>query len=74
MKKYTSVLIAVLGLALAGCTTAHHVTKWEYRFVSGDQNRLNQLVAPLAADGWQVMSVTSASGDNAVVTLRRSQK
>jgi dienelactone hydrolase len=74
MKNFIRALIAVCGLVLAGCTTSHPTQRCEYKFVCGDGNFLNQQVSRLASDGWQIMSVTSASTNNySVVTLKRPQ-
>jgi uncharacterized protein YceK len=50
MKK-SLLLMAVSGFLLAGCCTAHHVTKWEYR----QTNTLAE-VNQLADQGWTVVN------------------
>jgi hypothetical protein len=44
-------LIALCGLLLAGCQTAHHVTKWEYRQATSLKE-----VNELADQGWTVVN------------------
>jgi hypothetical protein len=50
MKKPLSI-IAVCGFVLVGCSTTHHVTKWEYRMASS-LSEVNQL----ADQGWIVVN------------------
>ncbi len=50
MKK-SLLLITACGFLLAGCCTAHHVTKWEYRQATS-LAEVNQL----AEQGWTVVN------------------
>ena len=60
MKKVIALTFAASALLLAGCCTAHHITKWEYRKAYGiDQ------VNKLAGDGWIVTGFSAyPSGDS----------
>ena len=58
-------LSATCGFLLAGCCTAHHVTKWEYR-QTGTITEVNQL----AEQGWTVVNFTSPVAGAYVYLLR----
>ncbi len=59
-------LIAACGFLLAGCCTAHHATKWEYR----QANSLAE-VNELAEQGWTVVSFAIPRSYNYEYLLRR---
>ena len=65
MKK-SLLLVAACGLLLAGCSTAHHATKWEYR-QAGSLAEVNQL----AEQGWTVVNFAIPQGGPYQYLLRR---
>ncbi len=65
MKK-SLLLITACGFLLAGCCTAHHVTKWEYR----QTNSLRE-VNRLAEQGWTVVSFAIPQGGPYEYLLKR---
>ena len=65
MKK-ALILVTVCGFLLAGCSTAHHLTKWEYR-ESHTLAEVNQL----AEQGWTVVNLEVPYGGPYVYLLRR---
>ena len=80
-KKTGSLLLACTAMiALAGCATPHHASAWAYKVVEGNyppnlESELNQL----GADGWVVVSSSSAPDPNStnpkvVVILKRHAK
>ena len=51
MKTKIGLVLAASTLLLAGCSTTHHATKWEYRNISGvTTDKINQM----ADEGWSV--------------------
>jgi hypothetical protein len=67
MKK-SLILIAAGALLLAGCCTAHHVTKWEYR-MGGSLAEVNQL----ADQGWTVVNFAIPNGGQYQYLLKRAK-
>ena len=61
-------LFAAGMLLLAGCSTVHHATKWEYREVMSI-TEVNQL----ADQGWSVVNFTSASPGPTQYLLKRAK-
>ncbi len=49
MKKSITLLFAVGTLALAGCSTMHQESKWEYKTVEAREGQQDALIAQ---DGW----------------------
>jgi len=65
MKK-SLLLITACGFLLAGCCTAHNVTKWEYR-----QTNSLQEVNQLAERGWTVVNFAIPQGGPYEYLLKR---
>ncbi len=65
MKK-SLILSAACGFLLAGCCTAHRVTKWEYR-QSSSLAEVNQL----AEQGWTVVKFAVPEGGPFQYLLKR---
>ncbi len=64
----------VAALALTGCCTTQHATRWEYKVVGGQvQDSLERNINAAAAEGWQVVSASKYGGDGnaAFVVMRR---
>lgn len=69
MKKSLLLLIAVCGPLLAGCSTAHHATRWEYR----QTNSLTE-VNQLAGEGWTVVNFAIPGGGPYEYLLKRAKR
>ena len=67
-KKKSLLLVTVCGFLVAGCSTPHHVTKWEYR-ESHTLAEVNQL----AEQGWIVVNLAVPYGGPYVYLLRRAK-
>jgi protein involved in sex pheromone biosynthesis len=69
MKKHIALGLVASTLFLAGCCTAHHVTKWEYRMAS-TTTEANQL----SDQGWILVNGTgTASGSLEFIMKRQKQ-
>jgi hypothetical protein len=67
MKK-SLLLITACGFLLAGCCTAHHTTKWEYR-MSSDLSEVNRL----ADQGWTVVNFAMPDAGPLLYLLKRAK-
>jgi hypothetical protein len=65
--KFTCILVAC-GFLLAGCCTAQHVTKWEYR-----QTNSFAEVNQLADQGWTVVNFAIPGGGPYEYLLKRAK-
>ena len=68
MKKAVALTLAASSLFLAGCSTTHHVTQWEYKNVTlqGYQLRppnYSSALDDLGKAGWQVVGFSHATGN-----------
>jgi hypothetical protein len=68
MNKSLQVLIVACGLLLAGCCTAHHATRWEYRMTS-NLAEVNQL----ADQGWTVVNFAMPESGRYQYLLKRAK-
>ncbi len=71
MKKHIAITLTASALFLAGCCTAHHVTKWEYKQVYAQVS--DESLNKLGDEGWSVVACgTSQTGTFYV--LKRAKK
>ena len=69
MKKALLMLMAAGGLMFAGCSTARHATRWEYRHATNlaEVNRL-------AEEGWTVVSFAMPDSGAWQYLLKRAKQ
>jgi hypothetical protein len=61
MKTSIALLLAVTGLFLAGCSTTHQSTIWDYKVVTEYvPSALEQSLKQLGKEGWVVVSSTAS--------------
>lgn len=64
IKNFTAVFITASGLLLAGCSAAHHATKWEYKTMSNVSDRaINEMVE----QGWSVAGFSEYATDGSTI-------
>ena len=70
MKRTIALLLAAGALALAGCSTSRHASRWEYRTVSSTSDEV--LNTPVA-EGWAPVGLSVTPEGNKWFLLKREK-